>query len=34
MTKKNLGSSVEKVWRIGDWFERETYDMFGIPTKA
>jgi len=22
--------SVEKVWRIGDWFERETYDMFGI----
>ena len=22
--------SVESVWRIGDWFERETYDMFGI----
>ena len=22
--------SVETVWRIGDWFERETYDMFGI----
>ena len=22
--------SVEAVWRIGDWFERETYDMFGI----
>ncbi len=22
--------SVEKVWRIGDWFERETYDMYGI----
>ena len=22
--------SVEKVWRIADWFERETYDMFGI----
>ena len=23
-------SSIEQVWRIGDWFERETYDMFGI----
>ena len=22
--------SVESVWRIADWFERETYDMFGI----
>ena len=22
--------SIEKLWRIGDWFERETYDMFGI----
>lgn len=22
--------SVEKVWRIADWFERETYDMLGI----
>ena len=22
--------SVEGIWRIGDWFERETYDMFGI----
>ena len=22
--------SVEEVWRIADWFERETYDMFGI----
>jgi len=22
--------SIEQVWRIGDWFERETYDMFGI----
>lgn len=22
--------SVEQVWRIGDWFERETYDMYGI----
>ena len=23
-------ASIEKLWRIGDWFERETYDMFGI----
>ena len=22
--------SIEQVWIIGDWFERETYDMFGI----
>lgn len=22
--------SIEKLWRIGDWFERETYDMYGI----
>ena len=22
--------SVEEVWRVADWFERETYDMFGI----
>ena len=22
--------SVEKIWRIADWFERETYDMLGI----
>ena len=22
--------SVEQVWRVSDWFERETYDMFGI----
>tara|TARA_Y100001970_G_scaffold104059_1_gene130380 strand:- start:6218 stop:6949 length:732 start_codon:yes stop_codon:yes gene_type:complete len=22
--------SVESVWRIADWFERETYDMLGI----
>ena len=27
-------SSVEQVWRIGDWFERETYDMFGISYKG
>jgi len=23
-------ASVEQVWRVADWFERETYDMFGI----
>ena len=23
-------ASIEELWRIGDWFERETYDMFGI----
>jgi len=22
--------SVEQIWRVADWFERETYDMFGI----
>ena len=22
--------SVEEVWRVADWFEREPYDMFGI----
>ena len=22
--------SIEQIWRIGDWFERETYDMYGI----
>lgn len=22
--------SIEQIWRIGDWFERETYDMLGI----
>lgn len=22
--------SIEQVWRIGDWFERETYDLYGI----
>jgi len=22
--------SVEKIWRVADWFERETYDMLGI----
>ena len=32
--KKPVVSSVEQVWRIGDWFERETYDMFGISYKG
>ena len=22
--------SVESIWRVADWFERETYDMYGI----
>ena len=22
--------SIEQIWRSGDWFERETYDMYGI----
>tara|TARA_Y100001956_G_C4126076_1_gene190144 strand:- start:121 stop:621 length:501 start_codon:yes stop_codon:yes gene_type:complete len=22
--------SVEQIWRVADWFERETYDMYGI----
>ena len=22
--------SVEQIWRVADWFEREVYDMFGI----
>lgn len=26
--------SIEKIWRIGDWFEREVYDMFGIVFKG
>jgi len=28
--KKPKVPFIEQVWRIGDWFERETYDMFGI----
>ena len=27
-------ASIEQVWRVGDWFERETYDMFGISYKG
>jgi len=23
-------ASVEKIWRLADWFEREAYDMYGI----
>lgn len=22
--------SIETIWRVGDWFEREVYDMYGI----
>lgn len=22
--------SIEQIWRIGDWFEREVYDMYGV----
>ena len=28
--KKANIPSIEQLWRIGDWFERETYDMVGI----
>ena len=27
---KPIIPSVEQIWRIADWFERETYDMLGI----
>jgi len=27
---KPVVPSVEQIWRIADWFEREIYDMFGI----
>ena len=25
--------SVEQIWRMADWFEREAYDMYGIKFK-
>ena len=28
--EKPVVPSVEQIWRIADWFERETYDMYGI----
>jgi NADH-quinone oxidoreductase subunit C len=24
-------SSVESIWKVANWFEREAYDLFGIP---
>ena len=27
---KPMIPSVEKIWRMADWFEREIYDMYGI----
>lgn len=32
--KKPFIPSVEQVWRIADWFEREVYDMYGIRFKG
>ena len=32
--KKPNIPSVEQVWRIADWFEREVYDMYGIRFKG
>lgn len=32
--KKPIIPSVEQVWRVADWFEREVYDMYGIRFKG
>ena len=32
--KKPNIPSVEQVWRVADWFEREVYDMYGIRFKG
>jgi len=32
--KKPTIPSVETIWRIADWFEREVYDMYGIIFKG
>jgi len=32
--KKPLIPSIEQIWRIGDWFEREVFDMYGIRFKG
>lgn len=26
--------SVEQIWRVADWFEREVYDMYGVRFKG
>ena len=32
--KKPIIPSIEQIWRIGDWFEREVFDMYGIRFKG
>ncbi len=32
--KKARIPSVEQIWRVADWFEREVYDMYGIRFKG
>jgi NADH-quinone oxidoreductase subunit C len=32
--KKPIIPSVEQIWRIADWFEREVYDMYGVHFKG
>ncbi|MEE8340879.1 MAG: NADH-quinone oxidoreductase subunit C [Candidatus Neomarinimicrobiota bacterium] len=32
--KKPSIPSVEQIWRIADWFEREVFDMYGIRFKG